>query len=331
VRTPGSAYSRFTFGAVDAYDATGDSTETAAVDVGELAARILIEGQPLADFACIPLARIIERTNAKVMLDDDFIPTVLRSGAAPPLARFLKELQGLLVRRGDECAQYASGVGRSAAAQVSDYLLLQVCNRYQPMVAHWCAAADVHPEDFYVAALALAGELATYLSETRRPGSYPAYDHTRLQTSFEPVIRELQRALGRPRMRAAEEIALTILSDIGMWHGVISDRTLIDSASFVLAVRADVPDEEIRRRFPGQAKMASVKEIRRYIVEMVPALGLKARAQAPPQIPYHADAVYFDVDTRGAAWNAVRTEGQIAIHVGGQFPGIALALWAIRG
>jgi len=331
VRTPGTGYSRFTVGATEAYDATGDSTEAAALDVGDLAARILIEGEPLADFACIPLAHIVERANGRLLLDDNFIPTVLRAGAAPPLARFLQELQGLLRQRGDEYALYAMGAGKNAASQVSDYLYLQICNRYQPIVTHWGGPADVHPEDLYTAALGLAGELATYTSESRRPPAFPSYEHTRLRTAYDRLIQALRNALSGKTVRAAVEIPLTSLPEHGMWHGFIADRTLVDSAAFVLAVRADVPDREIRERFPLQSKVASAHEIRRYIMEMVPALGLKVRSQPPGQIPYLADAVYFDIDTRGPLWNAVRKEGEISIHVGGKFPGIVLALWAIRG
>ena len=42
----------------------------------------------------------------------------------------------------------------------------------------------------------------------------------------------------------------------------MTDRTLYSTAVFMLAARADVPAEELRRRFPAQLKIGPVEKIR---------------------------------------------------------------------
>ena len=48
----------------------------------------------------------------------------------------------------------------------------------------------------------------------------------------------------------------------GIHVAMLADKTLIDSASFILVVRADVPGETLRARFGQQSKVGSVEHIR---------------------------------------------------------------------
>jgi len=50
----------------------------------------------------------------------------------------------------------------------------------------------------------------------------------------------------------------------------------------------------------------------------------------PRQLPYHAGFVYFELDQSNKLWPDLRNSGAIAMHVAGQFPGLALEFWAIR-
>jgi type VI secretion system protein ImpJ len=52
---------------------------------------------------------------------------------------------------------------------------------------------------------------------------------------------------------------------------------------------------------------------------------------APRQIPYHAGYVYFELDQSHELWGQLKTSGGIALHVSGEFPGLIMELWAIRG
>ncbi len=50
--------------------------------------------------------------------------------------------------------------------------MLQVINRYEPLVVHLASNAACHPEDLYRLLLELAGELSTFTAATRRPRSF---------------------------------------------------------------------------------------------------------------------------------------------------------------
>lgn len=312
-------------------DVTSDSSEFAELEVAALNARLRPENEPAEDFARIPLAHVVEcRADGQVVLDDGFIPTVLQCGAAPRLATFLAELQGLLHQRGEALAARAVASGRGGAAEIADFLMLQSVNRYEPLVAHLAATSNCHPEDLYRLSLEIAGDLATLTAPSRRPAQFAGYRHEALRPSFEPVIQALRQSLSVVLERNAVSIPLA-QKKFGISVATVSDRSMFDSSIFVLAARADLPAEELRGRFPLQLKVGPVEKIRDLVNLQLPGLGIQAMAVAPRQIPYHAGFIYFELDRSGELWRALKSAGALAVHQSGELPGLSLELWAIRG
>ncbi len=116
----------------------------------------------------------------------------------------------------------------------------------------------------------------------------------------------------------------------GIHVAPISDRSLISSANFVLAVKADLPTELLRNNFGTQAKIAPVEKVRDIISAQLPGIPIKPLPVAPRQIPYHAGFSYFELGRTGELWKAMQSSGGFAIHIGANFPGLTMELWAIR-
>jgi type VI secretion system protein ImpJ len=283
----------------DARDVLSDSATSADLQVAALNARLMPESEPAEDFARIPLAHVIEcRADRNVVLDEGFIPTVLRSSVASRLATFLTELQGLLHQRGEALAARAVATGRGGAAEIADFLMLQSVNRFEPVVAHFAAGASCHPEDLYRLCLEIAGDLSTLTATSRRPPQFPGYRHEALRTCFEPLIQALRTSLSVVLERNAISIPLA-QKKFGISVATVSDRMLFDNAVFVLAARADLATEEFRGRFPMQLKIGPVEKIRDLVNLQLPGITIQAMPVAPRQIPYHAGFVYFEASCRG--------------------------------
>jgi len=311
-------------------DVMSDLASLTELEVGALSARLMPQSEPSEDFAQIPVAHVIEcRADKQVVLEERFIPTVMTCGAAPRLATFLSELQGMLHQRGEALAARAVASGRGGAAEIADFLILQSVNRYEPIVTHYATTARCHPESLYRLALEVAGDLSTLMTTARRPPQFPGYRHEALQASFEPVIQALRVLLSTPLQENAIPIPLA-QKKFGISVGAVSDRTLFDTAGFVLAARADMPAEEFRRRFPQQLKIGPVEKIRDLVNLQLPGIALQAMPVAPRQIPYHAGFVYFELDRANELWRELKSSGGIAIHQSGEFPGLAVEFWAIR-
>ncbi len=329
---PPDSLARFSADSITVRDSVAGFDGEAALEVGTLRSRLVLASQPSEGYARIPLAQIVERRpDARVVLDDQFMPTALTCRAAVALQSFLTELQGLIKQRGDMLANRAVATGRAASAEISDFLMLQTVNRYEPVITHIARAGHVHPEDAYLRLVELAGDLATLILDTRRVPSFPLYRHDQLQASFDPVIRTLREEFGALVNTKAVEIPLTFKR--GAYVGQVPDLSLFEQAMFVLVARADVPAETLRRNVPSHVKMSEKDSLGTIVNNALPGIPLQALAAAPRQIPYVTNSVYFELLQGGDLWNGLRRTGQLALFVHDRdraYPNLALELWAVR-
>jgi type VI secretion system protein ImpJ len=316
---------------VEARDVSGDAGALHAVEVASLRAKLMLAGEPREDYACIPAAHIVEcRADRTVALEERFIPTVLNARQAPILATFMTELQGLLHQRGEALAARAVASGRSGSAEIADFLMLQTINRYEPVVVHCAQAGLVHPEDLFRLCLEILGDLSTLTSEARRPPKLPVYQHENLRVCYEPLMAALRACFAVVLKQNAIQIPLE-KKRFNISVGAVGDRALFDEAAFVLAARADVASEAVRRDFPAQVTIASVEKIAKLVNEHLPGIPLQPLSAAPRQIPFHAGFTYFELDRASPLFRELKGSGGIALHVPDTFPGLAMEMWAIRG
>jgi len=310
-------------------DSTLPDFSAVSVQVGKLHLRYLYEHDPLGDYACLGIARLIERkTDGSVSLDNAYIPPVLNCQASSVLANFIAELKGLLFHRKEALSGRVTASGHGAA-EMADFLLLQVVNRYSPLVSHLATLNGLHPEGLYRHVLEIAGELATFTSESKVALEFPTYQHQDLQATYRPIFDSLRKSLSMVLESTA--IALPLKKKrYGIHVAAIADRTLLKSSSFVLAVKADIPSEEIRQNFPAQVKIGAVEQIQELVNALLPGIRMRALPVAPRQIPYHAGYVYFELERGGEYWEKLQVSGGIAVHIGGEFPGILMEFWAIK-
>jgi len=314
----------------EARDATSTSGNAALLEVGALRTRLLFASDVTQAYACIPLAHLIEcRSDKQVVLEEAFIPTVLHARAATRLATFMKELVGLLHQRGEALGGRVAATDRGGSAEIAQFLMLQAINRYEPLVAHFADSGGPHPEELFRVCVSAAGELATFTAASKRAPGLAPYRHDRLRESFEPVIAALRASLSTVLEQSAIPIPIEA-KKFGISVATVADRSLFSTAVFVLAARADLPAEELRRRFPAQLKIGPVEQIRDLVMAALPGVPVHPVPVAPRQIPFHAGFVYFEVDQSNELWSQLKASGGVAMHVAGDFPGLTLEFWAIR-
>ncbi|MEG5264132.1 type VI secretion system baseplate subunit TssK [Pseudomonas sp. JDS28PS106] len=303
----------------------------APVAIGARALRLLTAQDGVGDYASIGVVRIKEkRADQALVLDDSYIPPLLDVTASRSLSAFRSELQGLLRQRGQALAGRVVASGAGGASEIADFMLLQLVNRAEPLINHLSQISPLHPERFYSELVSLAGEFATFSSTERRPEDFPRYQHDDLAASFSPVMQALREALSMLIDSKAVPIPI-VEKAYGVHVAMLADKTLLDNASFILVVRADMPGEALRGRFSQQSKIGSVEHIRDLVNLQLPGIGLLPLPVAPRQIPYHAGSTYFELDRGSDHWKQLMHSGGFAFHVAGEFPGLNLAFWAIRG
>ena len=314
----------------DARNSASSSGESSRIQIGKLSTCFKLGSEDLGGYACIGIARIIERLpGSPVKLDKTFIPPVLQCTSSAEIKGYIEEVKGLLKQRGEALSHRLSDSGRSGSAEVADYLLLQVINRVEPLINPLSQLSNVHPLALYTELLQLAGELSTFTASNKRPPDIPAYNHEDLQQTYAGLFSALRQSLSMVLEQSAVSLNL-VERKYGIHVAPITDPSLTKTAAFVIAVKADIPTELLRSRFPSQAKLAPVENIRELISTQLPGLRIRPLPVAPRQIPYHAGFTYFEIDASGALWTAMQQSGGFAVHLGAEFPGLIMELWAIR-
>jgi type VI secretion system protein ImpJ len=327
----GAAAELFRYRVVDeeVRDHTRASDEPEPVQTGAINLRLVRERDATEGQARLGIARVLERrSDNQVVLDRAYIAPQMRIEASGQLSATASLLHGLVQQR---ARLLASRMGQLShgVSEMADFLMLQSLNRAEPVLRQHAGAPHGHPNDFYLVCLQLAGDLATFTSESRHAADYPLYRHDDLHATFMPVVEDLRRMLSTVLERNALQIDLVDRSH-GVRTAVLPDPELARDSNLVLAVNAQMPTEHLRQRFPAQSKLGPVDRIRDLVNLQLPGIGLRSLPTAPRQLPFHAGFHYFELDRGGDLWKQFERSGSLALHVAGDFPGLELELWAIR-
>lgn len=325
----GDVHSRYRVMDKELRDQTRAADEPEPVQLGMLRLALMRERDLADGHVALGVARVLERrADGQVVIDRGYIAPQTRIDASGQLSATASFLHGLVRQRAQVLAAGMGQLGNQVS-EVADFVQLQFLNRVEPQLHQYASAPSVHPWFFHLACVALAGELATFSRAQRLPPAYPSYRHDALQQVFEPVLRDIRDAMSREVQRHAVAIELVDRSH-GVRTAVVHDAELLRSAGFVLAVRAQLPTEQLRQRFPAQSKIGPVDRIKDLVNLHLPGIALRGLAVAPRQLPYHAGSHYFELERQGELWKQFERTGSLALHVAGDFPALELELWALR-
>ena len=314
----------------DVRNNASETAEVASIEMGQMALTLKPATDDRNGYAVIGVTRVLERQpDHPVKLDNNYIPPLLDCQLSPITSGYIEELIGLLRQRANALSYRLCDSGRAGSAEIADYMLLQVINRYEPLMIELSRQKLLHPFELYKELVQLSGELSTFTASKKRPESFPPFSLDTLGEIFASVVSTLRQSLSMVLEQTAISLELT-QRKFGIYVSPVNDRSLIDGASFVLAVKADMPGEALRNNFPSQAKVAPVEVIRELIGASMPGVMLRPLPVAPRQIPYHAGFAYFELEKNGKAWAAMKNSGGFAIHLGAEFPGLEMEFWAVR-
>lgn len=312
---------------VEVPDNTVDGSELVDLQLGVLALGLVLESALDGTMTRLPVARIRERSPAgEVILDDTFVPPMLEAMAQPRMRGWVEELHGLVRQRGD---MLDARISQQGSKGVPDYLLLQTCNRYEPLLAQWRAGVPVHPHALFGEMLKLAGECRTADAKSRRIPALPVYSHNDLAACFTPVLDEIRRQLVAFSPPDGVQIPL-VNHGRGFFVADIPDPRMIKAGHMVLGISAQMPEAKIKSEMPAFVRIGSPDRIQALIMANLYGIRLDALPGAPIEIRYHAGFQYFQLDHGSSEWPTIETARRLVLFVAGEPPGLELELWSVR-
>ncbi|MBZ8142789.1 type VI secretion system baseplate subunit TssK [Rubrivivax gelatinosus] len=325
----GDAAARYAVLAVELRDEVNAADDPEPVQLGVPRLQLLRERELTDAHAALGVVRVHERrADQQLILDRGYLAPQSCIEASGQLSATAALLHGLVQQRARALGARMGQLGQGVS-EIADFLMLLLLNRYEPLLRQYAAVPSVHPWLLHQTLLQLAGELASFSAPARVAPEYPAYRHDDLQTVFTPLVAGLREMLSAVIQRHAEQIELVDRSH-GVRTAVVADGELLRNAGFVLAVRAQLPAEQLRQQFPALSKLGPADKLKDIVNLHLPGIGLRSLPVAPRQLPYHAGSHYFELERQGELWRQFERSGNLALHVGGDFPGLELELWALR-
>ncbi|MEL6711105.1 MAG: type VI secretion system baseplate subunit TssK [Pseudomonadota bacterium] len=308
------------------------SGEYRSLETAQLQLRLMPESEDRSDYHALAITRIKGKSiDEQLQLDHDYYPTSLSVSAIPPLRRFISEIAGLMRERAKNLADRIGAPGQAGVAEVTDFLLLQTLNRLQPHYHHLGQRQRLHPEELYDDLLQTCGELATFHAAARQADDYLHYDHNHPGDAFHSLEDTLRQSLGTLMQPRATPIPIE-KREYGTYVAMLNDHSLLDSSDFILAVKARMPLEQLRRQYQQQTKVASLEKLAERVRLQLPGIPLNALPVAPRHLPYHAGYTYFQLDRQNDAWSDLMQNATagFGFHIAGNFPELELEFWALR-
>jgi type VI secretion system protein ImpJ len=320
--------SRFVFASEMMIDSTAAVRVEEEIDIAHPRLSLELRKTAKPGYVGLPIARVREVRDKIIIFDERFAPPVLNCSAHPVIEGWIDRVIGWIDTKLEELARYAADPSSGGGIQSGDYFVLQLLNRYIPVLKHYRRSHYVHPELLYRELLRLVGELATFATPERRAKDYLEYDHDDLENIFAPVLRDLQDFLSARLGRRAIRLEIVERAQ-NAFVSPIRDRTLFRNATFVLEVSARRPLTDIQSQFPQLFKLGPSTKMNEIVHAHLPGVPLVHLPTPPPQIRAISDHVYFFLDRSSPLWPEFSTAGSIGMHFSGDWPELALEFWAV--
>lgn len=297
-------------------DRAGGPSEV-AVEFGLVNASIRFGDESRGDFTSLKIAELRRNDAGLFELDGGYVPPILRADASSWLMEQLGSLLSLLLVRQRKLAEATRQRDASAvefmSADVTRYLLLSTLNASALILRHLTSAGETSPLGVYRDLIRFLGQLGTFGSTAMPPGA-PRFNYADLRATFSGVFTQLRELLANVVVDNTVRVALQRGAD-GVYTGALDDERLLATRSYFLAIRSDRPEAELVEQLPRLAKIAAKSEIHQYVQAALPGVPITVNYRPPAQIAVRSGVVYFELDTRHAAWRNIIFDRAVAIYL----------------
>jgi type VI secretion system protein ImpJ len=281
---------------------------------------LLFGDEPRSDFDTIKIAEIVRETSGRLVVNDTYIPPVVQVEASPFIMESVRRLLGLMTAKQRSLADERRQRGPSAvefnASDITRFLQLHTLNTAVPVLTELGRGGDMTAKSLYFFLVQIAGQLATF-SADEDPSKFPPFVYTDLRSTFEEVFARLTALLQTTARAGHLPVPLEI--NQGLHVGKLSDQHISRCANYVLAVRSDLPEDQITQRLPGFCKIASYNQLPYIMRAASPGVPLKATHRPPPEVPIRPGVVYFMLEVQSEYWKSVIDERTISIFLPAPF------------
>lgn len=296
------------------------------IATAQLNLSLRIDGQDMAAYRTLPIARLKRAAGGGVELTSDFTPPATNLVASPLALSVLRQTSGMLSEKWSELSGKRRGGGGMADA--AGLLLLHTAGDNLPALRHCLEHGGVSPEQAYLQLAKLAAQMCSF-HDSIAPSDIPAYKHADPGPSFRKLADLLQDLLGHAAPSMCDTLTLEQEGESMFWCKIPSPNMLTQGALY-LSVRADATEEEIQGLLPTLTKISAKDKLQDLLMRAIPGLPIRYIPQPPTSIPVQAGRQYFRLEPGGEHWDAIAASLTVGIHMSPGLNNLSLELLAVK-
>jgi type VI secretion system protein ImpJ len=269
------------------------------------------------DYELVKIAEVLRAAEAEgAVLSRRYIPPSLSVHTSPVLAGMLKEIRDLLTAKGREFTEYKRQhriqTMEMGARETAYLLIMQMLNRYIPLLHHHLEVQETHPSVLYALLRQLVGELSTF-SETISVlgGPLPAYRHDQLWECFDAAIQVTKELLSE--LTKGPEYVVPLVFDGEYFAANLERRFFEGNNHYYLSIKVDIPPRDLERLLTETGKVCSHEEMDALRQRALPGLMARYLEKPPEELPRRAHSSYFELDHHGSLWRRIEQRQNIAV------------------
>jgi type VI secretion system protein ImpJ len=315
-----AARARFRASTRPVADLTGNAAEL-SMSFGRRNVVVLFGDEPRDDYDVIKIAELIRDGTGAFLNGEAYIPPVLRVDASPFLMAGIRRLLALMVAKQRQLAGNRNQRGGASiefnSGDVTRFLQLSTVNGGIPILAYAAANGEISPTQLYLAVIQVVGQLATFSPDVE-PWSLPAFAHTDLRGTFEELF---ARATGLLRTTVREGFVNVPLElNQSVYMGKIDDERIATATHLLLAVRSEMPEDQLAQKLPGLCKIASQAQLPQVLRSAAtPGVPVQITHRPPSEIAIRAGLTYFQLNLQSEYWQNIVQTKTLAIYLAPPF------------
>jgi len=315
-----AARARFRAATRPVADLTGNAAEL-SMSFARRNVVVLFGDEPRDDYDVIKIAELVRDGTGAFLNGEAYIPPVLRVDASPFLMAGIRRLLALMVAKQRQLAGNRNQRGGASiefnTGDVTRFLQLSTVNGGIPILAYAAANGEISPTQLYLAVIQVVGQLATFSPDVE-PWGLPAFAHTDLRGTFEELF---ARATGLLRTTVREGFVNVPLElNQSVYVGKIDDERMATATHLLLAVRSEMPEDQIAQKLPGLCKIASQAQLPQVLRSAAtPGVPIQVTHRPPSEIAVRAGVTYFQLNLQSEYWRTIVQEKTLAIYLAPPF------------
>lgn len=309
----------------------GGSGAEAEVEWARPELRLFFGDEPQQGYTTLRIAELVRDAGGNAIQRDTYVPPVLRLSSAPFLLQGLHRVLSAAIARqrqlATERARRQPGQVEFHATAAQRFWLLHVLNGAIPGLRHLFDEGHAHPEQLYLALIALAGQLASFGTGVD-PAALPAFDYLALGSCFEELFARLLVQVAVELELPYRELPLERRSD-GIYLGKLEQ---LGSREVFVAVRSTSSEALVRERAPQVLKIADWTQIYDVVKQARHALRVEVEWQPSAALPLEPGACFLRLRKEGSFWKGIERSGTVALYLprDAEWQGASLSLYTIE-